>query len=386
MFFIGITMSKTVDSIQNKFRVKLERLLEGTDIVFNGNNPWDIHVHNSNLYERILTQGSVGLGEAYMDGWWDSGQLDELFYKFCSAQVKSRVTLDPQSIKNGLWAYFINRQSKHLVSKIVKHHYDIGNDLYRLMLDSRLTYSCGYWKDAKTLDQAQEHKFDLICRKLNLQPGQRILDIGCGWGSFMKYAVEKYDVSCVGITLSSEQITLCRELCADLPIEIRFADYRDLNETFDHIVSIGMFEHVGYKNYGQYMKVVRRCLKDNGLFLLHTIGGNKSVVSVDPWMDKYIFPGGMLPSIKQIANATEGKFVIEDWHNFGADYDKTLMCWFENFSENWETIKDNYDDRFYLMWKYYLLSCAGAFRARGNQLWQIVLSKNGVRGGYISVR
>lgn len=379
-------MNKVIDNTQNKFRAKLEKLLEGTDIVFNGNNPWDINVYNSNLYERILTQGSLGLGEAYMDGWWDANQLDELFNKFCSAQIKSRVILDPQSIKNGLWAYFINRQSKHLVSKIVKHHYDIGNDLYRLMLDARLTYSCGYWQEAKTLDQAQEHKFDLICRKLKLHSGQRILDIGCGWGSFMKYAVEKYNVYCVGITLSSEQIALCRELCADLPIEIRFADYRDLNETFDHIVSIGMFEHVGYKNYSQYMKVARRCLKDDGLFLLHTIGGNKSVVSVDPWMDKYIFPGGMLPSIKQIAKAIEGKFVMEDWHNFGADYDKTLMCWFENFSENWETIKDNYDDRFFLMWKYYLLSCAGAFRARGNQLWQIVLSKNGVRGGYLSVR
>jgi len=379
-------MNKTIDNTQNKFRLKLEKLLEGTDIVFNGNNPWDISVYNPKLYEKILTQGTLGLGEAYMDGWWDSNQLDELFNKFCSAQVKSRVMLDPQSIKNGLWAYFINRQSKHLVSNIVKHHYDIGNDLYRSMLDARLTYSCGYWKEAKTLDQAQEHKFDLICRKLNLQAGQRILDIGCGWGSFMKYAVEKYNVSCVGITLSSEQIALCRELCADLPIEIRFADYRELNETFDHIVSIGMFEHVGYKNYSPYMKVARRCLKDDGLFLLHTIGGNKSVISVDPWMDKYIFPGGMLPSIKQIAKAIEGKFVMEDWHNFGADYDKTLISWFENFSANWETIKSNYDDQFFLMWKYYLLSCAGAFRARGNQLWQIVLSKNGVRGGYISVR
>jgi cyclopropane-fatty-acyl-phospholipid synthase len=379
-------MNKIIDNTNNKFRAKLEKLLEGTDIVFNGNNPWDIRVYDSNLYEKILTQGTLGLGEAYMDEWWDSNQLDELFNKFCSAQVKSRVMLDPQSIKNGLWAYFINRQSKNHSSHIVKHHYDIGNDLYRSMLDARLTYSCGYWKEAKTLDQAQEHKFDLICRKLDLQPGQRILDIGCGWGSFMKYAVEKYDVSCVGITLSNEQIALCRELCAGLPIEIRFADYRELNETFDHIVSIGMFEHVGYKNYSQYMKVARRCLNDNGLFLLHTIGNNKSVISVDPWIDKYIFPGGMLPSIKQIAKATEGKFVMEDWHNFGADYDKTLMCWFENLSGNWEAIKNDYDDRFFRMWKYYLLSCAGAFRARGNQLWQLVLSKNGVPGGYVSVR
>lgn len=379
-------MSGIIDNTQNKFRAKLEKLLEGTGIAFNGNNPWDIRVYNANLYERILTQGSLGLGEAYMDGWWDSDQLDELFNKFCSAQIKSRVMLDPHALKNGLWAYFSNRQSKNLVSHIIKHHYDIGNDLYRAMLDARLTYSCGYWKNARTLDEAQEHKFELICRKLNLQPGQRILDIGCGWGSFMKYAVEKYDVSCVGVTLSNEQIALCKELCAGLPIEIRFADYRELNEAFDHIVSIGMFEHVGYKNYRRYMQVARRCLKDDGLFLLHTIGGNKSVITVDPWMDKYIFPGGVLPSIKQISKVVEGKFVVEDWHNFGADYDKTLMCWFENVSKNWASLADNYDERFFRMWKYYLLSCAGAFRARGNQLWQIVLSKNGVRGGYVSVR
>lgn len=200
--------------------------------------------------------------------------------------------LDPHALKNGLWAYFSNRQSKNLSSHIIKHHYDIGNELYHAMLDARLTYSCGYWKNAKSLDEAQEHKFELICRKLNLQPVQRVLDIGCGWGSFMKYAVEKYNVSCVGVTLSNEQLALCKSLCAGLPIEIRFADYRELDETFDHIISIGMFEHVGYKNYRQYMQVVRRCLKEDGLFLLHTIGGNKSVITVDPWIDKYIFPGG----------------------------------------------------------------------------------------------
>jgi cyclopropane-fatty-acyl-phospholipid synthase len=254
------------------------------------------------------------------------------------------------------------------------------------MLDRRLTYSCGYWKNAKTLDEAQEHKFDLICRKLNLQPGQRILDIGCGWGSFMKYAAEKYHVSCVGITLSQKQLALGNELCQGLPIEIRLMDYRDLREQFDHVVSIGMFEHVGYKNYSDYMLVVRSCLKNNGLFLLHTIGGNKSTIINDPWIEKYIFPGGMLPSINQISKAIEGRFVMEDWHNFGADYDRTLMCWYANFSANWVNIKDRYDDRFFRMWKYYLLSCAGAFRARDNQIWQVILSKNGVPGGYVSIR
>lgn len=379
-------MDKIIDNAHNKFRQKIEKLLHGIDITINGDRPWDIKVYNANLYERILIHGPLGLGEAYMDGWWECGQLDELFTKFCSARIDSHVMLDATTIKNKLRAYFVNRQSQHLTSGIIKHHYDIGNDLYRLMLDQRLTYSCGYWHHASTLDQAQEHKFDLVCRKLNLQPGQRILDIGCGWGSFMKYAAEHYGVSCVGITLSSAQLGLCKELCAGLPIEIRYADYRELYETFDHIVSIGMFEHVGSKNYKRYMQVVRRCLKDDGLFLLHTIGGNKSVTVTDPWMDKYIFPGGVLPSVKQIAKAIEGKFVLEDWHNFGADYDKTLMCWFDNFLEHWHSIKDNYDERFFRMWKYYLLSCAGAFRARDNQLWQLVLSKNGVRGGYVSVR
>jgi cyclopropane-fatty-acyl-phospholipid synthase len=330
--------------------------------------------------------GVLGFGEAYMDGWWDCDQLDELFSKFCSSEITRRVKFDQYVLKNKLWSYFSNRQSKPLASQIAKHHYDMGDELYQSMLDQRLAYSCGYWKEAKTLDEAQEHKFELICRKLNLQSGQRILDIGCGWGSFVKYAAEKHDVSCVGITLSEKQLAFVKESCKGLPVEIRLMDYRELEEQFDHVVSVGMFEHVGYKNYSEYMLIARRCLKDNGLFLLHTIGGNKSTITTDPWVEKYIFPGGMLPSINQISKAIEGQFVMEDWHNFGTDYDKTLMCWYQNFSNNWITIKDKYDDRFFRMWKYYLLSSAGAFRARKNQLWQVVLSKNGVAGGYVSVR
>lgn len=229
-------MSKLIDNTQNRFRENLERLLEGTGIAFNGNNPWDVRVYNAALYQRILTQGSLGLGEAYMDEWWDCHQLDELFNKICLAHLEDKVIVDPQTFINRLWGFVTNRQSRQLAPELIKWHYDIGNDLYSAMLDKRLTYSCGYWKNTKTLDEAQEHKFDLICRKLGFQPGQKILDIGCGWGSFMKYAAEKYRVSCVGVTLSVEQHALGRELCRDLPIEVRLADYRELNETFDHIV------------------------------------------------------------------------------------------------------------------------------------------------------
>ncbi len=254
------------------------------------------------------------------------------------------------------------------------------------MLDQQMAYSCAYGKDAHTLDDAQEAKLDLICRKLKLQPGMKVLDIGCGWGSFAKYAAEKFKVKVIGITVSKEQVKFGNELCQGIPVEIRLEDYRNINEKFDRIVSVGMFEHVGYKNYRTYMKIVYRCLKDDGLFLLHTIGKNNSETSIDPWMNKYIFPDGILPSVKQIAKAIEGLFVMEDWHNFGAYYDKTLMAWYRNFESNWEIIKSDYDKRFYRMWKYYLLSCAGSFRARKIQLWQIVFSKKGVLGGYRPIR
>jgi len=249
-----------------------------------------------------------------------------------------------------------------------------------------MNYSCGYWKDVDNLDDAQDAKLELSCKKLGLKPGMRVLDIGCGWAGFGKYAADKYGVEVVGVTVSKEQKKLAEKLCKGLPVEIRLQDYRELDEKFDRIISIGMIEHVGKKNYREYMKVSHRCLKENGLFLLHTIGSNISRFTGEPWLDKYIFPNGMLPSVKQLAKAVERLFVIEDVHNFGSYYDTTLMAWYDNFITHWDEIKNQYDERFYRMWSYYLLCCAGAFRARRNQLWQVVLSKDGVRGGYKSIR
>ena len=370
----------------DNFESIIKEMLSSAGIKVDGNNPWDISVHNTRFYDRVLAQRSLGLGESYMDGWWDCEKLDEFFYRILRSQTDTKVKVSMSLLIEALTARIINLQSKGRAFQIGEKHYDLGNELFINMLDRRMVYSCAYWKDAQTLDDAQESKLDLICRKLRLQPGMRILDIGCGWNSFAKYAAEKYQVEVVGITVSKEQVDLGKTLCAGLPIEIRLQDYRDVDEKFDHIVSVGMIEHVGYKNYRTYMDVVNRCLKDDGLFLLHTIGGNTSVTSVDPWMNKYIFPNGMLPSIKQLGSAIEGLFVMEDWHNFSADYDKTLMAWHRNLVQNWDKIKQNYNERFHRMWEYYLLSCAGSFRARRIQLWQIVLSKNGVIGGYQSIR
>ncbi len=365
---------------------RMQKLIHGSGVNINGKNPWDIQVHDPRFYRRILAGGSLALGESYMDGWWDSDQIDVSIARLLQFGIRSKLLSNPILFLNALRARLMNVQSKRASFSNAQAHYDIGNDLYRAMLDRRLTYTCGYWKDAKTLDEAQEAKLDLVCRKLGLKRGERVLDIGCGWGSFAKFAAEKYGAHVVGITVAKEQIALGSELCKGLPVELRLQDYRDINEPFDHIVSLGMFEHVGFKNYRQFMKVVSRCMSDDGLFLLHTIASNRSVFTCDPWFNKYIFPGGMLPSIAQIGKAVEEIFVMEDWHNFGADYDKTLMAWFANFDKHWGVLKQNYSDRFYRMWKYYLLSLAGGFRARENQLWQIVFSKKGVPGGYRSIR
>jgi len=307
-------------------------------------------------------------------------------YRIVRANLEDKVRGNWKLLLRVLAARIFNLQSKSKAFVIGERHYDLGNELFENMLDKRMVYSCAYWKNANTLDEAQENKLDLICRKIGLQPGMRILDIGCGWGSLAKYAAEKYDAKVVGITVSKEQVTLGRDLCKGLPVEIRLQDYRDISESFDHVVSVGMFEHVGYKNYKTFMRCVRKCLKDDGLFLLHTIGGNESVIAPEPWTHKYIFPNGLLPSIRQIGAAIEGLFVMEDWHNFSVDYDRTLMAWHRNFEKSWDAIKSNYDERFYRMWRYFLLSNAGAFRARKNQLWQLVLSKKGVEGGYAPIR
>ncbi len=364
-------------------RVKkvLCKMLGPSGVQVDGTRPWDIRIHNPDFYERVLSGGSLALGESYMDGWWDCEALDQFFEKI----MENR--LDKQSKAKAitlLWEVLrtkvLNAQKRSRAYIIGKRHYDIGNNLFSIMLDKDLNYSCAYWKNAKTLDAAQEAKLDLICRKIGLRSGMKVLDIGCGWGGFAKYAAEKYGANIHGITVSREQVEFVNNACQCLDVKIELKDYRKVREKFDRIVSVGMFEHVGYKNYRTFMKVVHRCLKADGLFLLHTIGGNTSTSSTDPWIDKYIFPNSMLPSTKQITSAIEGLFVLEDWHNFGQYYDKTLMAWYNNFTKNWAKIKDAYDERFYRMWTYYLLSCAGSFRSRRNQLWQIVLSKSGIKG------
>ena len=365
------------------FKKTVDKLFNSADIQINGPRSWDPQINNDLFYARVLSGGSLALGESYMDGWWDCESLDQFGDKLLSARIDKQVKItNPYFLMNVVRAYLFNAQTTKRAYIVGTEHYDIGNHLFSLMLDERMNYSCGYWRMAENLEQAQINKLDLICRKLHLKPGMSVLEIGCGWGSFAKYAAENYGVSVHGVTISKEQVNYAKKSCDGLDVSFELKDYRELKKKYDCIVSIGMFEHVGYKNYRNYMKVVNRCLKDNGLFLLHTIGRNNPGRATDPWINKYIFPNGMSPSSSQICKSIEGFFVIEDWHNFGQDYDPTLMAWNEKFQKNFDKLTEVYDERFKRMWEYYLLMCAASFRSRKNHLWQFVLSKKGLKGGY----
>lgn len=367
------------------FRQELQKIFDLADVKINGNRPWDIQVYDEDFYSRAFYGGSLAFGESYMDGWWGCKKLDQFFNKIFSAELDKKLNLG-KVIFLATKSKIFNLQSALKSKKVAKQHYDLGNDFYADMLDKRMQYTCGYWKNAKTLDKAQEAKLDLVCRKLGLKKGNRILELGSGWGGFAKYAAKKYGVKVESYNISKEQVEYARKNVGKLPIKYNLKDYRKAKGKFDHVVSIGLCEHVGYKNYRNLMKLVNDRLKYGGLFLLHTIGSNFSRTSTDPWIDKYIFPRGMLPSIAQISLASENLFVIEDFHNFGPDYDKTLMVWKKNFKKNWYKWEKKYGERFRRMWEFYLSSSAGIFRSRRNQLWQIVFSKGGVSGGYKTVR
>jgi len=351
--------------------------LSPAGIAINGNKPWDIQVRNDAFYSRLLAGGSLAAGESYMDGWWDVDKLDEFFCRLLKANLYDKLALNLPAKLAALYARLVNRQTVRRAHKVAETHYNLGNDFYRAMLGKRMTYTCAYWKNARNLDDAEEAKLELVCRKLQLKPGMSVVEFGCGWGSFAKYAAENYGVKVLGVNIAEEQVKLGRELCRGLPVELRVQDYREVQGQFDRVVSIGIMEHVGPKNYVTYMKEAARCLRDDGIAFIHTICQNTTDYHCDPWFDRYIFPNAVTPSMQLLSAAMEGHFVMEDCHNIGPHYDPTLIAWYDNLTRAWPTLKDKYGERFYRMMKYYLLSSAGCFRSRSSQVVQIVMTKPG---------
>ncbi len=352
-------------------------LMRRGGVTVDGDAPWDIQVHDNRFYGRVLRDGTLGLGESYMDGWWDAEAIDQALSKLVLADLYAEIRDSWAFMAHAVRNKVFNLQGVMRAFEVGERHYDIGNDLYEAMLDPRMVYTCGYWKEADDLAAAQEAKLDLVCRKIGASKGMRILELGCGWGSFARFAAERYGAEVTGVTVSKEQVVIAKERCAGLPVDIRLADYRDAEGTYDAVVSIGIMEHIGFKNYRTYMEVSRRCLAKGGVGFVHTIAGNRSRKGFDPWFDKYIFPNAQLPSIAQLGAAMEELFVFEDLHNIGEHYDRTLMAWNENFEAAWPRLSARYGERFRRMWRFYLLSSAALFRSRFSQLYQIVMTPTG---------
>jgi cyclopropane-fatty-acyl-phospholipid synthase len=353
----------------------IQELFASAGVRLGGDRPWDIRVHDGRFFRRILTGGTLAFGESYMEGWWDCDALDEMCARAIRGRLEQRFALNFRNAFAVLTSLLFNLQSRSRARVVGKRHYDVGNDFFECMLDPAMQYSCAWFRGTEDLARAQRQKMNLICRKLGLQEGMRLLDIGCGWGGLARYAAEYYGCSVVGVTISEEQRRYAAEYCRGFPVEIRLQDYRNIAEPFDRVASVGMLEHVGSRNYRRYMKTVCRSLDQGGVFLCQAIAGNWPTTYTDPWIARYVFPNSMLPSAAQVAKAAEKLFVLEDIQNFGADYDKTLCAWERNFVRSWDRFKSRYDERFYRMWRFYLLSCAGAFRARNLQLFQFLFSK-----------
>lgn len=368
------------------YRSAVQRIASLAEIEIDGSRPWDIRVHNPAFFRRVIADGVLGLGESYMDGWWSCEALDQLFYRILSADLQRELKLPLAETASLLLTRLVNMQKMKRSRAVVETHYDPSSDLILSFLDPYNQYTCAYFEGTDDLNLAQEKKLDLICRKLALNEGDRVLDIGCGWGGFAKFAAERYHCHVTGISISDEQISYAKNYCRGLPVQFFRSDYRAFGGSFSKVVVVGMIEHVGYKNHRPLMEVVHSCLDDDGLFLLHTIGNTISKTRTDAWLEKYIFPNSHAPSLPQLTRAAEGLFVLEDLHNFGQYYDPTLMAWYENFDRIWPRFELQSDERTYRMWTYYLLHLAGAFRARTNQLWQFVFSKKGVSGGYRAIR
>lgn len=375
----------------------IKDLCNQADIAVDGNRPWDLHVHNPAFYDRVLADGSLGIGEAYMEGWWDA---DDLYGFFERILPHGRVA----KTKNTGWrtgfaflkAKLFNVQTRAQSRQLADAHYNLSNELFEHMLGPSMAYSCGYWEYATDLDAAQIAKYELICRKLHLQAGERLLDVGCGWGGFARYAAEQYGVEVVGVTVADEQARYAQHACRGLPVKIVSCDYREFDcrdhgGLFDKVASIGMIEHVGYRNYRTLLAKIEASLRERGLLLLHTIGSNASMESADPWLTTYIFPGGVLPSIHQLGEAAEDLLVLHDLENIGVHYTPTLRAWNDNFETYWSNSRDEQnrpqiwgsEETFNRMWRYYLLSCAADFAIGDSQVWQLVYAKGHLPGGYV---
>jgi len=351
-------------------------------------NPITLKLFDKSLNYKLLYNPDLYFGEAYTNGSLriENGTLTEFLEIALRNIGRNNINIYGKILNklNGSYRYLTNFNKGLISKKNVSHHYDISEKLYDLFLDSNRQYSCAYFKNENdSLEKAQENKIDHIIKKLNIKPNQKILDIGSGWGTLAISIAQKTKASVTGITLSENQLEYsnykAKEMNLGNQVEFKLMDYRDINEKFDRIVSVGMFEHVGRKFYKRYFNTVSKLLKDEGIALIHTIGSSNPPRYPQPWITKYIFPGGYTPSLSQIARPIEDSgLIISDIEVLRMHYAHTLRHWKERFLSKKETVLEMFDEKFFRMWEFYLASCEMAFKWGDQVVFQLQLSKGNI--------
>ena len=349
-------------------------------------NPIILKLLDKNLNYKLLLNPDLYFGEAYTNGSLiiENGTLTEFLEIALRNIGRNDINIYGKTLNKikGSYRYLTNFNKGLVSKKNVSHHYDISEKLYDLFLDANRQYSCAYFKSENdSLEQAQENKMDHIIKKLNIKPNQKVLDIGSGWGTLAINIAQKTKASVTGITLSENQLEYsnnkAKEMNLGNQVEFKLTDYRELNEKFDRIVSVGMFEHVGRKFYNKYFNTVSKLLNDKGIALIHTIGSSNPPRNPQPWITKYIFPGGYTPSLSQIARPIEDSgLIISDIEILRMHYAHTLRNWKERFLSKKTTVLEMFDEKFFRMWEFYLASCEMAFKWGDQVVFQLQLTKD----------
>lgn len=356
------------------FKLTLTTLLREANIEPNGASPWDPQIKDERFYRTVLLRGSVGLGDAYLNGWWECADISGFILRIIKSGIHlrvPRVDIFLRRLRFGL----IDAQNRIRSKRVAELHYDEDPYIFEVMLGSTNSYTCARWKGVITLDAAQQQKMDLLCKKAGLSSGMTVLDIGSGWGGFLAYAAERYQVRGIGLTISKTQLDYARKRYGNLPVEFRLQDYRDFVGGVDAVVSICVIEHVGSDHYREYFQKVRETLtREDGFFAMQCILACDTQARMDPWTEKHIFPNGILPTLERIENAVEGILHIVDREFFRDDYVRTFSAWYENLVRNKNAIIARCGVRYFRKYEYYLCLYIAGFGSGRIDVGQFVLS------------
>jgi len=356
-------------------RRAVEQVFEGAGVRCNGSRLFDPQILDDRFYTACATRGTLGFGESYVANWWACDDLEELAYRLTVSRINQVGRFAPLLAMSYLVSLLRNNQTLERSRRVADRHYNIGNDLFFSFLGRYRNYSCALFEGTESLDAAQKAKMERICELLELSERDHLLDVGGGWGHLARHAALQHGCTVTSINIADEQITYAREMCAGLPVDVRKCDYRQLTGRYTKAAVVAMFTHVGSKNHRTFFECIHRCLPEGSRLVMETVGSSHSNVTLEPWTERHIFPGGVVPSLRQIDHAASGLFVRGYTREFGSHYVLTLRAWYDNLMAAWPELSTRYSESTLRTFEYFFLTVAGTFRAGRLKHWHLVMSK-----------